>query len=1187
MYNKKVWFGGIAAVLAVIFCNEVWAAEPRDGARRIIIQLEERVRLAGEESAPARPALRELVARHRERARRQGLLLDKLRRRGLAARAPQGSPRRFTRALNAIVTSARAADIDDIAALPEVRGVTLDHRVHALGGDSVEQVRAPQVWALSDGGGRALTGEGTSIAVIDSGIDYTHPDLGGCFGPGCKVVGGHDFVNDDDDPMDDYRHGTLVAGVAAADGSLRGVAPGAQLYAYKVLDSDGGGYTSDVIAAIEAALDPDGDPATDDAVDVINISLGMPGGNSSAISAAANAAVRAGTVVVAAAGNTGPGYDTIEAPGSAQRVLTVGAVDNEGRVPAFSARGLFAGGLEPDATSIKPELTAPGVAVRSTVPGGGYASSSGTSLAAPHVAGAAALMRQRYPRLDSAEIKSLLVNWAAPASGGIQAAGNGQLDALAAAQAPFLVSPAALYRGYFTDADTGKSAAVTVKNLAAQVEIGVEDTGELPAGAALTPENSRFTLGPNGYSSQSVALRVDPGRVDYPQDLHRAYSGALRFTADGQSVELPVAFHRAELLELSQENAPENYWSYSATAFGAGGQTSSALASFESDRPRLTLATRDGPVHVLFAAEHNDTIQVAENVRASDGPLVFPAGGGGFAVTTPTTPDGKPLQFVSQVVELTHRDYPQQHYRRVFGRGQSMSAIHNLSDGFRLDYFGLAEKTGNHPQDRQLYLLKHSQRGLFADLGFDLSGYGSVRMLVNSARWRQQGYSLAFAPGSYRPGGEVHRDERSVVPRRNDATLLTLHGNDGALESWPTYLNIGIDSDGSLQAGSLEFAVGRERYRKLRRSESDSAPAAPVLQRPNAPLMFGRGLRFWAGGLRNSGGGPLLEPSVNGDATQQAVMDSWGNGYRRDIRYNARCLETGNQIAGGTLNRPRLFSYGGGCQRVRVRFEYPTAVDDIDYRSTAELQLSTLDGAATPRIDMVALLEGGKVSSYAQSDGELLVRTSAQLSLELALDDGDWQPLEAVREDRAYRAALPEFDGAAIAHLRLTAASDSGNRLVNTIRGAFVLGGDAARAVDSDSDGAVDAADARPLNPRYSETGSGAAAFTALDTGDVRVERGQENVVVQAFVMEADVESELSSLTLRASGAGDDRADIALAELHWDRDGDGRLDDADTPLASGRFDRDDGRVTFPIDRPGPLVLPAGKHQFIVSYDFAP
>jgi subtilisin family serine protease len=161
-----------------------------------------------------------------------------------------------------------------IEKIPGVLGVYPDYEVHALLNESVPLISADQVWAMHDANGRPVTGQGIRVAVIDTGIDYTHPDLGGCFGSGCKVADGYDFVNEDADPQDDNGHGTHVAGIVAANGSVKGVAPGASLFAYKVMDASGNGYTSDIIAAIERATDPDGNPATADAVDVINLSLG-------------------------------------------------------------------------------------------------------------------------------------------------------------------------------------------------------------------------------------------------------------------------------------------------------------------------------------------------------------------------------------------------------------------------------------------------------------------------------------------------------------------------------------------------------------------------------------------------------------------------------------------------------------------------------------------------------------------------------------------------------------------------------------------------------------------------------------------------------------------------------------------------------------------------------------------------
>mgnify|MGYP001602361079 CR=1 FL=1 len=144
----------------------------------------------------------------------------------------------------------------------DVKAVYLDNVVTVNLMDSVQLIQADKVWSLLDINGANVTGEGITIAIIDTGVDYNHPDLGGCLGVGCKVVGGYDFVNSDPNPIDDHGHGTHVAATAAgkkssvlsSNDSLNGVAPGANILAYKVLDSGGSGSFSDVIAGIEQAV---------------------------------------------------------------------------------------------------------------------------------------------------------------------------------------------------------------------------------------------------------------------------------------------------------------------------------------------------------------------------------------------------------------------------------------------------------------------------------------------------------------------------------------------------------------------------------------------------------------------------------------------------------------------------------------------------------------------------------------------------------------------------------------------------------------------------------------------------------------------------------------------------------------------------------------------------------------------
>ena len=236
--------------------------------------------------------------------------------------------------LPAMSVEVPADQVDDLRRLPGVTAVYENLTFQASTVDSVPLIGAPQVWERTDPAGQPARGAGVTVAVIDTGIDYTHPALGGGFGSGFKVVGGYDFVNGDADPMDDHAHGTHVAGIVAGSGesgakAVTGVAPAATLTAYKVLNSRGTGTTEDVVAGIEAAADP----ANPHRADVINLSLGGPGDGTDPVGLAATRAVEAGVVVVASAGNSGPGERTIGSPAAAGGVLAVGASASGLRIP--------------------------------------------------------------------------------------------------------------------------------------------------------------------------------------------------------------------------------------------------------------------------------------------------------------------------------------------------------------------------------------------------------------------------------------------------------------------------------------------------------------------------------------------------------------------------------------------------------------------------------------------------------------------------------------------------------------------------------------------------------------------------------------------------------------------------------------------------------------------------------------
>jgi len=307
-----------------------------------------------------------------------------------------------------------AAKISRLSRMPEVEKIYYDQIVSLppqplpepgiLMTRSTQTIGANYVWNTF-----GYTGIGIKVAIIDTGINYNHTDLGGGFGHGKKVADGYDFVNNDAYPMDDNGHGTHVAGIVAANGTLKGVAPGATLFAVKVLDSTGSGSTSNIIAGIDWSIAH--------GANVISMSFGgstQPNDEFADVETiVSDAAVDKGVVVVVAAGNEGPGTDTIAVPGSAKKVITVGASDSAGTVTIsddtiapFSSRGPSAFGR------LDPDVVAPGRNINSTWYTGGYAIESGTSMATPMVSGSVALLLQKNPAFIPAQVRAILMHTA-------------------------------------------------------------------------------------------------------------------------------------------------------------------------------------------------------------------------------------------------------------------------------------------------------------------------------------------------------------------------------------------------------------------------------------------------------------------------------------------------------------------------------------------------------------------------------------------------------------------------------------------------------------------------------------------------------------------------------------------------------------------------------------------------------
>ena len=247
-------------------------------------------------------------------------------------------------------------------------GLMLDYEAELAATWGVERIGAGLVHDDPAGNG----GAGITVGVLDTGCDYTHPDLA------ANYAGGYDFVNNDAYPMDDAGHGTHVSGtIAAVKNGLGvvGVAPEVSLYCLKILDAGGRGDFSDAVAAIDWAVAK--------GLQVTNHSYSSSRNPGTATKTAFENAAAAGMISVASAGNSGTASgkgNTVAYPARYETVIAVAAVD------AADARADFS------STGGAVELAAPGVLINSTVPGGSWATNSGTSMASPHVAGVAALI---------------------------------------------------------------------------------------------------------------------------------------------------------------------------------------------------------------------------------------------------------------------------------------------------------------------------------------------------------------------------------------------------------------------------------------------------------------------------------------------------------------------------------------------------------------------------------------------------------------------------------------------------------------------------------------------------------------------------------------------------------------------------------------------------------------------------
>jgi subtilisin family serine protease len=423
--------------------------------------------------------------------------------------------------------------------------IWLDGPVEVALDESVAQVGAPQAWAAG------YDGDGVTVAVLDTGADATHPDLAG------RIVASRSFVPGQDEVTDRHGHGTHVASTVAgtgagSDGRYRGVAPGAELVIGKVLGDGGAGSDSMIIAGMEWAVEQ--------GADIVSMSLGgdPTDGTDPMSQAVDRLSAESEALFVIAAGNSGPEAGTVGAPGAAQSALTVGAVDKSDLMAGFSSRGPRVGDV-----GLKPDIVAPGVAIAAARAAGTsmgdpvderYTAANGTSMATPHVAGAAAIVAQRHPDWDGEQLKAALTSTTTDVGGTAFHQGAGRLD-VARAATQDVVASESIFVGHLPYPQTAPvTRPVGFVNAGAEpVTLDLSATIATAAGAAapagmIAVAPARLTVPAGGTATAEVTVDATVGE---PVGL---YQGRVRATGDGVELTTVVGvFVEPEKFDLTVE----------------------------------------------------------------------------------------------------------------------------------------------------------------------------------------------------------------------------------------------------------------------------------------------------------------------------------------------------------------------------------------------------------------------------------------------------------------------------------------------------------------------------------------------------------------------------------------------------------------------------------------------------------
>ncbi|WP_405818848.1 S8 family serine peptidase [Streptomyces sp. NBC_01390] len=948
-------------------------------------------------------------------------------------------------------TAEKADGATEFTPATAIEKLWLDGRRKASLDKSVPQIGAPTAWAAG------FDGTGTKVAVLDTGIDKTHPDVAS------QVIAEQDFTGSASGTADKFGHGTHVASITAGTGArsggkYKGVAPGAKLLIGKVLDDNGGGTDSGIIAGMEWAVAQ--------GADVVNLSLGgedMPGIDPME-EAVNRLSAESDTLFVISAGNEGEGGEsTVGSPGSADAALTVGAVDKSDQLGVFSSRGPRVGD-----GGVKPDLTAPGVAITAAAAAGsvleegfpsdvpGYLTLDGTSMAAPHVAGAAAILAQQHPDWTGERIKAVLTGSAKPGSYSSFQQGTGRTDLVRALDQSVITEQKPLDFGvqqWPHGDDTPTTKQVTYTNLGTEpvtLDLSVDALsvdGKPAAEGMFAVSPQRITVPAGGEASASVTADTRAGTAD------GSFGGSVAaVSADGKvqvrtavGVEREVESYSLTLKHLDENGAPVGDAATSVSDYDGDFYTSYADEQDGELTVRLPKGdyTLNGVIHPSYeSATHAILVQPKLTLDRD----------------TTFTVDARKARPVEVAVPDAAAENTEASVLYSYARGESLrpGSMEYLLSTFKGASFGQLGPASSADQAYAVFAgdwTREDAEGRPVTYHLGWNRPGSLEGFAAKVRKNQlakvdlqvgvpvAGRRVQVEVSAHTPDGEIvfgDHDLRSGLPLRTTDYVLD---NDvkWSFRAWQMF---GEDRETHSEA----FQMRMERTWQAGHSYTERfnvgvfgpvLPAAgdlgPERGLPGV-IRYGNVIRAFTPQFGDGAGHWGLSEYTSVTSSLQAdgkeIADDYGISPIDMTEYTVPAQDSAYRLTVDASRDPAVYPVS---TRVRTEWTFRSATTPED--STAQLPLSVI--RFSPDLSLSSTAKAGKPFSVPFTvEGAAVGQRPAKLAFEVSYDDGaTWQHAKAVGGTHL---ALTHPATAGSVSLRAKLTDRSGNTLVQTIERAYL-----------------------------------------------------------------------------------------------------------------------------------------------------